>query len=158
MQTTLIEFRLHLDALMQGHAAHAALRGYDASFSALRSLKMSKAWLGKALQELGNETPYPVADTPETQAPTAEVSPTPYQLPADALGAANALREELTGVIEGLKRQGLAAEKQYPSDHFASPCIFNAWGHATEARMHYGFALAEMREYALSSQPIDTPA
>lgn len=128
--------RKRLDALIQN--GKAIKRSAETTL-AWRSLQMAKAWLGKALGYQGNATPYKAVSTAAEIPPTADVATEAFPLTSDHLANVNAMRGAIQSEIESI--EGLM-----PTEPRQRHCYQKSLDHLVEAKMWYGFELAELRE------------
>lgn len=129
-QTT--TFRKRIDFLIM--CAVAAKASAETTL-AWRSLQMAKAWLGKALAAMGQTTPYTVADSPDKIPPTADTSEETVPEWADHLGAVNWMRQKISEI-----------HLVFPQEEEQKRCYQKAADYLEEAKMWYGFELANLRE------------
>ena len=139
--------RKRLDALIQNGKT---IKRSAETTSAWRSLQMSKAWLGKAASYQGNGSivdtakvldaePYLPASTADGIPPTSNVSTEAPPLADDHLANVNIMRDQIQSEIESI--EGLM-----PTEPRQRHCYQKSLDHLVEAKMWYGFELAELRE------------
>lgn len=132
--------RIQIDALIN----QANSRKYSSeSTLAWRSLQMAKSWLGVYLA-LSDPHPYEVVDKIEDIPPTRHVS---NEHVGELIGNlprlrwVNSMRESIQGEIDDLE---LIRVKKHPlKDNIQ---LSNVYTHLKEAKMWYGFCLAELRD------------
>lgn len=101
---------------------------------AWRSLQMAKAWLGQALGKMGQPTPYTVADNPGAIPPTADTYEGDLPESLEGLEGINYMRQKISEIHFVL-----------PQEEEQKRCYRKAADYLAEARMWYGFELANMR-------------
>ena len=185
--TSLIDFREKVDGLMTLMIIHPLVVDF-AKFRAIgkfpgepynrchTSLSLAKAWMGKAMESLGTETPYkndgkrdtiadiePTADThavldaiikeyPDTKYPLTKafiVLEKEQQTKAKGFTYFSDLSavQKVDWLREQTKKVKLDFLKMPPlTGPKARICINNVYTHLTEARMHLGFQLQEYKE------------
>lgn len=102
---------------------------------AWRSLQMAKAWLGKALAAMGQATPYTVADSPGKIPPTADTYEGELPETLGGLEGINYMRQKISEI-----------NLVFPQEEEQKRCYQKAADYLEEARMWYGFELANLRE------------
>ena len=117
---------------------------------ALRSCQMAKAWLGKVLEKLGEESPYKVVSNPSEIPPTADkavltnIYTTNYI--EGYLHLVNQLRDAISLVIKDL------AQPSIHNSFVTGNLVEYSFMHLTEARFWLGFELANIRENKIKYQ------
>lgn len=136
------ELRIEIDGTMQ---LVGDLTGSRQTQIAEDALSMAKAWLGKLLGEIGEQSPYGNDyKTKEDIQPTADVAVTvdsPYYDQMGYIEKVLHLRELIQDLAEEVKELSPAITDSREK----SICRTNAWNYLSEAKMHLGFELQRIK-------------
>lgn len=143
------EMRVHCDSLV--YLLENEIVKSAETTKATNSLKMARAWMGKLLGLLGEESPYKNDGKRHTVSdiePTADVSVTSNSLThLNQVERVDWLRQELAGLQHDYDVMCTAADTH---DVKASTCLVSIYQHLSECRFWLGFELARIRDHAKS--------